>query len=49
VVETRLCSGDWIYTAQSFVPAGGMVTIRVTGTDYTGKVVQLVETPVVGE
>jgi hypothetical protein len=47
-VETSLCSGDWIYTTSSFVPAGATVTIRVTGTDYTGKVVQLVESPVVG-
>lgn len=46
-VETSLCSGDWIYTTQTFVPAGAMVTIRVTGNDYTGKVVQLVESPVV--
>ena len=46
-METSLCSGDWIYTTQTFVPAGAMVTIRVTGTDNTGKVVQLVESPVV--
>ncbi len=47
-VETSLCSGDWIYTTSAFVPAGAMITVRVTGTDYTGKVIQLVESPVVG-
>ena len=46
-VETSLCSGDWIYTTQTFAPAGVIITIRVTGKDYTGKVVQLVESPVV--
>ena len=47
-VETSLCSGDWVYTTSTFVPAGAQVSIRVTGTDYTGKVVQITEMPVVG-
>lgn len=47
-VETSLCSGDWVYMTSTFVPVGAQVSIRVTGTDYTGKKVQITEMPVVG-
>ena len=46
--ETSLCSGDWVYTTTTSVPDGIQISIRVTGTDYTGKVVQINETPLVG-
>jgi hypothetical protein len=47
-VETRLCSGDWVYMTTTSVAAGAEISIRVTGTDYTGKVVQITEMAVVG-
>ena len=47
-IETRPCSGNWIYTTGTSVPAGTQIEIRVTGTDYTGKVAQITETAVVG-
>jgi hypothetical protein len=46
-VETSLCSGDWIYTTSTSVAAGAEISIRITGIDYTGKVVQIAEMVVV--
>jgi hypothetical protein len=47
-VETEPRSGVWIYTAQTPIPTGVNISIRVTGLDHTGKKVQTTEFPVVG-
>ena len=47
-IETVVRSGLWAYTAQTSVPAGAMITIKALGLDYTGKRIQIIESPVVG-
>lgn len=47
-LETGLRSGYWVYTAQTPLPLGAHVSIRVTGLDHTGKTAQITETAIIG-